>query len=68
MNRNPFVKFRNGKIVSVEHPTTASFNETQAYTKNKSVAPKKSGALYILALILVNAGIWSGAFMYLATA
>ena len=68
MNRNPFVKFKNGKIVSVEHPTTASFNETPAYTKKKSVAPKTSGALYILALILVNAGIWSGAFMYLATA
>ncbi|MEM1394759.1 MAG: hypothetical protein AAF757_16915 [Cyanobacteria bacterium P01_D01_bin.116] len=30
--------------------------------------PKASGVLYILALILVNAGIWSGAFMYLAIA
>jgi len=68
LNRNPFVKFKNGKIVSVEHPTTASFNETPAYTKKKSVAPKASGILYIVTLILVNAGIWSGAFMYLATA
>ncbi|MEM6752918.1 MAG: hypothetical protein AAF630_08120 [Cyanobacteria bacterium P01_C01_bin.38] len=30
--------------------------------------PKVHGVFYILALILVNAGIWSGAFMYLATA
>ncbi|MEO0685929.1 MAG: hypothetical protein AAFY76_13025, partial [Cyanobacteria bacterium J06649_11] len=59
---------KNGKIVSVEHPTTASFNETPAYSKKRSVAPKAAGVLYIVALILVNAGIWSGAFMYLAIA
>ena len=68
MNRNPFVKFKNGKIVSVEHPTTASFNETPASTKKRRVVPKVSAVFYILALILVNGGIWSGAFMYLATA
>lgn len=68
MNRNPFVKLKNGKIVSVEHPTTASFNETPANTKKRQVVPKVSGIFYILTLILVNAGIWSGALMYLATA
>ncbi len=68
MNRNPFVKLKNGKIVSVEHPTTTSFNETPANTKKRQVVPKVSGIFYILTLILVNAGIWSGALMYLATA
>lgn len=69
MNKNPFVKFKNGKIVSVEHPTAGSFNETRAYTKNKSVAPNQaSGVFYIVILLLVNAGIWAGALMYLATA
>ncbi len=68
MNRNPFVKFKNGKIVSVEQPTTASFNQTPSRTKKRRVAPKVSGVFYILTLVLVNAGIWSGALMYLATA
>ena len=68
MNRNPFVKFKNGKIVSVEHPTTAYADETPADTRKRRAVPKASGVLYILTLILVNAGIWSGAFMYLATA
>ena len=68
MNKNPFVKFKNGKIVSVEHSTTASFNQTPYRTKKRRVAPKVSGVFYILTLVLVNAGIWSGALIYLATA
>jgi uncharacterized protein involved in exopolysaccharide biosynthesis len=68
LNRNPFVKFKNGKIVSVEHPTTASFNETPTHPKKRRVLSKNSGIFYILTLILVNGGIWSGALIYLATA
>lgn len=68
MNRNPFVKFKNGKIVSVEHPTTAYADETPNRTKKRRVVPLRSGVLYILILLLVNGGIWSGAFMFLATA
>ncbi len=68
MNRNPFVKFKNGKIVSVEHSTTASFDEAPAYNQKRRVVPKAHGVFYILALVLINGGIWSGAFMYLATA
>ncbi len=71
MNRNPFVKLKNGKIVSVEHSetdSTAAFNEAPVNEKKRLVVPKTSGVIYLLALILVNAGIWTGAFMYLATA
>ncbi|MGB3655313.1 MAG: hypothetical protein WBA41_29470 [Rivularia sp. (in: cyanobacteria)] len=71
MNKKPFVKLKNGKIVSADSGATASFNETdetQAYTKKTSVTSKASGIFYLLTLILVNAGIWSGASIYLATA
>ncbi len=68
MNRNPFVKFKNGKIVSVEHPRTASFNQNGAYTKKRSANKKTSLLFYLLALLMVNGGIWAGAFIYLATA
>lgn len=67
MNKNPFVKLRNGKIVSVEHPTTASFEETQADGKNRSASLKTSGIFYLLTLLLVNSGIWAGALIYLAS-
>ncbi|AFY58137.1 hypothetical protein Riv7116_5771 [Rivularia sp. PCC 7116] len=68
MNRNPFVKLKNGKIVSVEHSAKAYADETPVNTTKTTVAPKAIGVFYILLLLLVNAGIWSGAFMYLATA
>lgn len=68
MNRNPFVKFKNGKIVSVEQPTTASFNGGKTYAKKTSSESKVSGVLYFLTLVMVNAGIWAGALIYLATA
>ncbi len=68
MNKNPFIKFKNGKIVNVEHPTTGSFNQTRSEINERSVSPKASNFIYFLALTLVNAGIWTGALMYLATA
>ncbi|NJM18974.1 MAG: hypothetical protein HC836_03560 [Richelia sp. RM2_1_2] len=68
MNKNPFVKFKNGKIVSVEHPTTASFEETKDYREKSTSGPKISGIFYLITLLLVNGGIWIGAFIYLSTA
>ncbi|MGF1675726.1 MAG: hypothetical protein ACFCUV_18865, partial [Rivularia sp. (in: cyanobacteria)] len=68
MNKNPFVKFKNGKIVNVEHPTTASFEEAKNYPEKTFSAPKKSGIFYLITLLLVNGGIWTGAFIYLSTA
>ncbi|MEM9925684.1 MAG: hypothetical protein AAF915_18375 [Cyanobacteria bacterium P01_D01_bin.50] len=67
MNKNPFVKFKNGKIVSVEHVKVASCNENRAYTKKRS-AGQKASPFYLLTLLIVNAGIWTGALIYLNTA
>ena len=67
MNKNPFIKFKNGKIVSVEHVKTADFNENRAYTKKRSAGQKVS-PFYLLTLLMVNAGIWAGALIYLNTA
>lgn len=66
MNKNPFVKFKNGKIVSVEHPTTTSFEKNQDYPQKSSSARQTSGIFYLITLLLLNAGIWTGALLYLS--